>query len=197
MFSGSLQYNWKCFAFCFISLMLPTKFQLATLNSASKVFMFSPFLPSITTNMTVVSVTLNAKDLLQFSTHNCSRSLVVQIQHQTFSRQRLCPALRTSLVISCLGCHDSLGSHTPSSLRNSSVTRQHASSSTSTDPPMLSPSYSSSAGCLYWIQNPAALKQGRKGMHTCTTRPLCMSTHTSPPAFLPPLATQITILINS
>lgn len=58
----------------------------------------------------------------------CSHSLVRQIQHQTFPRQRLCPVPRSSLVISCLGYCDSHCSHTPSSPYNSSRTLQHASS---------------------------------------------------------------------
>lgn len=85
----------------------------------------------------------------------CSHSLVLQIRQQTFPRWRLCPAPRSSLVICCLGCRDSLDSHTPSSPYNSSRTTQHTSFSASPDPPMLSPSYSSSTGCFNGIQNPA------------------------------------------
>lgn len=105
-----------------------------------------------------------------------SHSLVLSIPHRTFPHQRLCPAPCASLVISCLGYCNSLCGHTLSSPCNSSRTLQHASSSTSPDPPMLSPSCSPFTGCLCRIQNPAAGKQ--KGIHTCTPPGHCPGLHT-------------------
>ena len=106
------------------------------------------------------------------------------------SRWRLCPAPPSSSVICCLGCRDSLGGHTPSSPYNSSRTTQNALSSASPDPPMSSPLYSPSTGCLCGIQNPAAGKQGCKGIHTNTPRGHCPGLHTHKhtfSAFLPRL----------